>query len=589
MSDDSLPFMHTPSSCRVIPSSSQWNSIELDFNLLPPSSRYDDIPTKYSQSYHFNLTITNRRVFNRFIYILVSIVLLIIAVVLLACLLPPKHTHPGSSRNYTIPVNQALSFFDAQKSGIWPKNNAVKFRGDSGVHDGNSSNTNVNLVGGYYDSGNNIKFTFPTAYTVTLLSWTVIEYHEKYSNVGEIDHVKDIIKWGSDYLLKVGSTDNSTTPDNDINCWQRPEDMAYQRPVSFCKDTASDLAGEIIAALSAASLVFQSDQFYSEELIKAAEQLFGLVTSNTYKNGTYTIGDCGREAGQFYNSSGYLDELTWGGSWLFFATGNTSYLHFATDSFGSAMNAELDSDKGVFYWNNKLAANAVLLTRLRFFHDPGYPYEVALESSENITTMLMCSYLSGWTFDTTPGGLILLRPDYGAPLQYAATASFLSKLYTDYLYAQRIPGVSCGTNSISPEMLQTFSMSQVNYILGQNPKKMSYLVGYSDNYPKQVHHRAASIPWDNQQHSCVEGDKWLSSKDPNPNVLIGGMVGGPDKDDNFIDSRENPVFTEPTISGNAGLVAALIALHEPSHESFPIKGIDVGVDPNGIFANIKLF
>ncbi|PIA47779.1 hypothetical protein AQUCO_01400403v1, partial [Aquilegia coerulea] len=530
-----------------------------------------------------------------------SVVLVIIAVVLLACLLPRKHTHQGPSRNYTIPVNQALFFFDAQKSGILPKNSAVKFRGDSGVQDGISSNTNVNLVGGYYDSGNNIKFTFPTAYTVTLLSWTVIEYHEKYSNVGELDHVKDIIKWGSDYLLKVFvppnatsdstlysqasdlCTDNSTTPDNDINCWQRPEDMAYPRPVSFCKDTASDLAGEIIAALSAASLVFKSEMLYSGELIKAAEQLFRLVTSNTYKNGTYTIGDCGREAGQFYNSSGYLDELTWGGSWLFFATGNTSYLHYATESFESAMNAELDSDKGVFDWNNKLAANAVLLTRLRYFHDPGYPYEVALESSGNITTMLMCSYLSERTFDTTPSGLILLRPDYGAPLQYAATASFLSKLYTDYLYAQRIPGLSCGTHSISPEMiiflgklvktpyiLTGFDVNppmlsnlgvnplplcnpQVNYILGQNPKKMSYLVGFNDNYPKQVHHRAASIPWDNQQHSCVEGNKWLSSKDPNPNLLIGAMVAGPDQDDNFIDSRDNPIFTEPTISGNAGL------------------------------------
>ena len=33
---------------------------------------------------------------------------------------------------------------------------------------------------------NNIKFSFPTAYTVTLLSWTVIEYHEKYDDIGEL-------------------------------------------------------------------------------------------------------------------------------------------------------------------------------------------------------------------------------------------------------------------------------------------------------------------------------------------------------------------------------------------------------------------
>lgn len=90
-------------------------------------------------------------------------------------------------------------------AGIYPKKSPVKFRGDSGLRDGNSSNANppVDLVGGFYDSGNNMKFTFPTAYTVTLLSWTVIEYHQKYDDIHELAHVKDIIKWGTEYLLKV--------------------------------------------------------------------------------------------------------------------------------------------------------------------------------------------------------------------------------------------------------------------------------------------------------------------------------------------------------------------------------------------------
>lgn len=73
------------------------------------------------------------------------------------------------------------------------------------------SESNIDLVGGFYDSGNNIKFSFPTAYTVTLLSWTVIEYHEKYADIGELDHVKDIIKWGSDYLLKVTNSSSNKT------------------------------------------------------------------------------------------------------------------------------------------------------------------------------------------------------------------------------------------------------------------------------------------------------------------------------------------------------------------------------------------
>ncbi|KAF9609126.1 hypothetical protein IFM89_013380 [Coptis chinensis] len=578
-------FVHTVSeACRLVPSSSRWNSIELDFNLLPPSSNYDCASPHFSKSYHFNLTITDKKTFKRFLYASASLVIVIVAIVLLVKLLPHKHHHHGHSRNFTIPVRQALSFFDAQKSGNFPKNSEVKFRGDSGLQDGNTTGTNyVNLIGGYYDSGNNIKFTFPTAHTITLLSWSVIEYHHKYSNIGELDHVMDIIKWGTDYLLKVGSASNSTTTDNDINCWQRPEDMSYPRPVSVCRDTASDLAGELVAALSAASIVFKVQTAYSLQLMKAAEELFGLVTRENLKQGVYTLDNaCGGEAGQFYNSSGYLDELVWGATWLYFATGNNSHLQYATDTFQLALTAEQDVDKGVYDWNNKLLANAVLLTRLMYFHDPGNPYEGALETSADMTNSFVCSFISQQNFTRTPGGLILLRPS--APLQYTVTTSFLSKLYNDYLYAMRSPGVYCGNMDISLDILQNFSMSQAR----NNPKKMSYLVGFGeDSFPSQVHHRAASIRWDNQQHSCEEGKKWLNSKDPNPNVLMGAMVAGPDQDDNFIDSRDRPEYTEPTISGNAGLVAALIALHVPVHSSSRLKNIDgTGLDQIGIFDNI---
>lgn len=108
-------------------------------------------------------------------------------------------------------------------------------------------------------------------------------------------------------------------------------------------------------------------------------------------------------------------------------------------------------------------------------------------------------------------------------------------------------------------------------------------MGFGDHFPSQVHHRSASIPWDGQDYSCTQGERWLHSKDPNPNVLIGAMVAGPGQDDKFTDRRDKPEYTEPTISGNAGLVAALIALHDSSSND-----VDGGIDPRGIFANIHL-
>lgn len=67
---------------------------------------------------------------------------------------------------------------------------------------GDTSSTIKDLVGGYYDAGDAIKFNFPQSFSLTMLSWSVIEYSAKYEAAGELNHIKEIIKWGTDYLLK---------------------------------------------------------------------------------------------------------------------------------------------------------------------------------------------------------------------------------------------------------------------------------------------------------------------------------------------------------------------------------------------------
>lgn len=137
--------------------------------------------------------------------------------------------------------------------------------------------------------------------------------------------------------------------------------MTYARPVSTCTNFASDLAGETAAALASASLVFKEEKAYSVELIRVAEEVYAFA-NDTKNQGMYTsTNDCGAQARNYYNSSGYLDELVWGGTWLFFATGNISYLEDARDTFKAAVEKQEAMDKGVFYWNNKLPASAVML------------------------------------------------------------------------------------------------------------------------------------------------------------------------------------------------------------------------------------
>ena len=58
----------------------------------------------------------------------------------------------------------------------------------------------MDLVGGYYDAGDNVKFGFPMAFTTTMLSWSVIEFGGLM--MGELANAKEAIRWGTDYLLK---------------------------------------------------------------------------------------------------------------------------------------------------------------------------------------------------------------------------------------------------------------------------------------------------------------------------------------------------------------------------------------------------
>lgn len=65
----------------------------------------------------------------------------------------------------------------------------------------------MDLIGGYYDAGDNLKFGLPMAFTTTLLAWSVIEFGSSMQD--QIDNARAAIRWSTDYLLKAATT----TPD----------------------------------------------------------------------------------------------------------------------------------------------------------------------------------------------------------------------------------------------------------------------------------------------------------------------------------------------------------------------------------------
>ncbi|KAJ6674647.1 ENDOGLUCANASE 11 [Salix viminalis] len=55
-------------------------------------------------------------------------------------------------------------------------------------------------------------------------------------------------------------------------------------------------------------------------------------------------------------------------------------------------------------------------------------------------------------------------------------------------------------------------------------------------------------------------DNWYGREEPNPNVLVGALVGGPDCQDNFTDLRNNYMQTEACTYNTAPLVGVFAKL-----------------------------
>lgn len=107
----------------------------------------------------------------------------------------------------------------------------------------------------------------------------------------------------------------------------------------------------------------------------------------------------------------------------------------------------------------------------------------------------------------------------------------------------------------------------MDYLLGNNPKKRSYMVGFGANPPQQAHHRGASVPKlsPSEEVSCAMSFvHWYNKDAPNPNELTGAFVGGPDRYDNFDDKRWDSSKTEPCTYVNSlavGVLAKLASSH----------------------------
>ncbi|KAK3042877.1 hypothetical protein RJ639_001150 [Escallonia herrerae] len=465
-------------------------------------------------------------------------------------------THNVASVDYGAALTNSLLYFEAQRSGKLPPNQRVQWRGDSGLSDGKDAG--VDLVGGYYDAGDNVKFGFPMAFTVTMLAWSAVDFREQLMARGELSNALDAIKWGTDYFIKAHPQANVLygevgDGDSDHDCWQRPEDMTTPR-TSYKIDgqhPGADLAGETAAAFAAAAIAFKiRNPTYSSQLIAHAKQLFDFASKN---RGTYQSSI--PVAGKFYSSSGIEDELLWAAAWLDRATGEPAYTDYLNQSQNSG------GTRSEFSWDDKYVGAQILLAKKILegnFSDGG-----KLSEYKNSAEQFICNCIQKGSNNVQATSAGLLWWQGFNNLQYVTTAAFVTTTYADTLTATK-KTLQCPGGSVKPEDLITFVKSQVDYILGSNPLGTSYMVGFGSKYPQQVHHRGSSIvsmKEDKTPVTCKGGfESWFNKDAPNPNVLRGAIVGGPDQSDHYNDARGNFMQAEAATANSAPLVGVLARL-----------------------------
>ncbi len=293
------------------------------------------------------------------------------------------------------------------------------------------------------------------------------------------------------------------------------------------------------AALAAAGAIFaDSNPTYAAECIRHAKELFAFADTTKRDKGDTA-------ANSFYTSySGFYDELSWAGTWIYLATGDTAYLNKAESyvpNWGTEPQSTTIGYKWAHSWDDVHYGTAILLARIT---DKAI-YKTASEMHLDFWT----TGYNGNRVSYTPKGLAWL--DSWGALRYATTTAFLASVYADW----------SGCTAAKVSTYKTFAKQQVDYALGSAGR--SFVVGYGENSPTRPHHRTAHSSWADSQTVPTY----------HRHTIYGALVGGPGKDDSYTDDIGNYVNNEIACDYNAGFVGALAKLYD-EYGGTPIAGFN---------------
>lgn len=424
--------------------------------------------------------------------------------------------------NYAKVLQESLYFYDANMCGNLEGKCALSWRGnchtkqDSSVTYTNNGKTyTLDVSGGFHDAGDHVKFGLPQGYAASMLGMSYYQFKDAFEELGQTEHLKTITDYFCDYFKRCTVYEGNDViafcyqvgdGGSDHAIWSAPENQdGLERPAFFA-DASNPATDEVSVAIAALALNYKN--FGNAEDLKVAKDLYAFVQKNSKSCAT-------TGAYPYYHSQSYGDDLALAASALMVATGDSSYNTVYNEYKESGNNGV--NQYWVLDWANS-GAMACMLQK---------------DSAKLKSITEVC------TQKGKIDGVFNCVSDWGS-CRYSAAEQFTGLVYDKLM----------GTSTF-----KDWAISQMNYMIGDNPNKRCYIVGYNENSSKYPHHRAASNS---------TGDKVYNE---NHYTLLGALVGGPGSGGQYYDKQEDYHCNEVALDYNAGLVGSAAGLYLISKDS----------------------
>ncbi len=500
----------------------------------------------------------------------------LVSAALMASALPFGQTAAAADfkANYAEALQKSLFFYECQQAGPLPSWNRVEWKTDSTMTD--------EVLGGWYDAGDHVKFNLPMAYSASMLAWGLYQYPDGLEKCGEMKNYVNNLEFVLDYLADCDKGDEAVfqvgngTVDH---TWWGPVSLieygmqdagteyASARETYTASEGCSCVFGGMAAALAAGycALDGRIDETKRKEYLSHSENLFKLADASK-SDAVYNDSN----ASGFYRSSHFYDELFYSANWLYKATGDKAYLDKAT-SYIPHLDKELGSDELKYTW-------------CQCWDDTMQGGMLLYAQNTNDSTYInrVKKHVEYWTNDVKKlAGGLRWNATWGCA-RYAEAAGFIAAVASDTVL-----------KDMNTSSYEKFYEEQINYVLGDNPDNQSYVVGYGEKSPQNAHHRTAHGSWKND----------LAIPATNRHILYGALVGGPTENGEYVDDRQNFINNEVATDYNAGFTALLCKMidkyggtpdpkfpEKEAHDSpeFYVEALDKGSSSSGMTVSFKI-